>query len=264
MSRTHPLPVLLAAAVAAAACTDSQPTPTDLGPEFGVGNALPNGWHFTLNLIGVKDKTAAMDADNDNGIGGRIFVALHFDDGDNTGECWEGACPIDSQMTNRKNKILLQAGDDFAVLDANATDGDGALFRLPSDVSSTYQVFARPLGKPGGEATLTTCATVLVDPDPLVVGDEYEEVLCSLSNYLAVRDSGKPKGENVTSELLSVQVEIDASLDGTDALTTCLLAEGYEAGAVDVPLFDGCFEGYFWDYDNRGLKLLQLRFYPVA
>lgn len=266
MSHKH-VGLVALAALAFAACSENQPTdPVEpmLEPQFGVGNAMPSGSHFTLNLIGVKDKTAAMDADNENGIGSRIFVALYFDDGDNTGECWDGNCPVDMKVTNRKNKILLQSGDHFAVLDANATDGDGALFQMPADVSGTYEVFARPLGTPGGSATMTTCATVVVDPDETVVGDEYEEVLCSLSNYVAVRDKGKPQGENVTAELLSVQVEVDATLDGIDPLTTCLIAEGYDAGTVDVPLFDACFESYFWDYDNRGLKLLQLRFYPVS
>lgn len=31
----------------------------------------------------------------------------------------------------------------------------------------------------------------------------------------------------------------------------------------DVWLFDDCFENYFWNYDNHGLKLLELRFYAV-
>ena len=31
-----------------------------------------------------------------------------------------------------------------------------------------------------------------------------------------------------------------------------------------VKIFDPRFEGYFWDYDNDGLKHVQLRFYPTA
>jgi hypothetical protein len=260
---TSRLGLVTLVALASAACSGDAPSnPLEVeAPQLGVGNLLPTGWHFTLNLIGVKDKTAAMDASNDNGIGSRIFVALYFDDGDNTGECWEGNCPVDLKMTNRKNKIVLQPGEDFAVLDANATDQDGALLQLPTDVSSTYLVFARPLGKPGGSATMTTCATVLIDPDPTVAGDEYEEVLCSLSHYFALREKGKPTTKNVTAELLSIQVEIDPL--ATDPLTTCLVGEGY-SGTADVPLFDPCFEGWFWDYDNHGLKLLQLRFYPAV
>ena len=28
-----------------------------------------------------------------------------------------------------------------------------------------------------------------------------------------------------------------------------------------MPLFDDRLQGYFWDYNNKGLKLVQLRFY---
>ena len=30
-----------------------------------------------------------------------------------------------------------------------------------------------------------------------------------------------------------------------------------------VPLFDSSLQGFFWDFDNTGLKLAQLRFYEV-
>jgi hypothetical protein len=30
-----------------------------------------------------------------------------------------------------------------------------------------------------------------------------------------------------------------------------------------LPIFHSCLAGYFWNYDNQGLKLLQLRFYPA-
>lgn len=29
---------------------------------------------------------------------------------------------------------------------------------------------------------------------------------------------------------------------------------------LDVPLFDDAFSGYFWEYDNAGLRIAQLRF----
>jgi hypothetical protein len=34
-------------------------------------------------------------------------------------------------------------------------------------------------------------------------------------------------------------------------------------GVTTVSLFDACLQGYFWQYDNNGLKLLQVRFYPI-
>ena len=44
---------------------------------------------------------------------------------------------------------------------------------------------------------------------------------------------------------------IDKGNDATDG----------EPDTYDVYLFDRCFENYFWNYDNNGLKNLELRFY---
>ncbi|MCA8922684.1 MAG: hypothetical protein KDD82_12800 [Planctomycetes bacterium] len=140
-----------------------------------------------------------------------------------------------------KSRILLSQGPDFQVLDANATDGSGA-FQLPNpdpdnDGVTEYSVFARALGKPGGGASLTPAA---VDP---VTGDVYY----SVETAVFVREKGGSKFTNVSRELLYVQVD----LDGDGVLER-------------LPLFDERLQDYFWDYDNGGLKLVQLRFYPVA
>ena len=38
------------------------------------------------------------------------------------------------------------------------------------------------------------------------------------------------------------------------------------SGTADtlVPIFDDRLQGYYWSYDDSGLKLLQLRFYECA
>src|SRR3989344_4307572 len=101
------------------------------------GNGAPSGAHYNLNIIGVpKDKTADMTGNN----GHRIFVPL------------EG-----------KAKILLAEGD-FQVLDANGTDSNGAKFQLPNpdedgDGTTSYSVYVRALGKPGGSAKMQSCYT---------------------------------------------------------------------------------------------------------
>lgn len=181
------------------------------------GNGAPSGSHYGLNIIGVpKGKTADMTGNN----GRRIFV------------------PLVTNLT--KAKILLSEGE-FKVLDANATDGS-ASFQLPSPDpmntgTTTYSVFARALGKPGGAARIATCAT-----DPLTM-----EEVCSTLSTVAVRSTGKSNFDNVTSSLLYIYVDLDG--DGEP--------ERY-------PLFDDALKDYFWSYDNAGLKLLQLRFYPVS
>jgi hypothetical protein len=180
----------------------------------GFGNGAPKGAHYNLNIIGVpKDKSADMTGNN----GHRIFVKL------------EG-----------KTKIMLGEGETYTVLDANGTDGK-AKFQLPdpdpeNDGITKYSVFARSLGKPGGSATITTCAT------DTATGDEY----CSVYATIALREKGKSSFSDISRELLYIYADLDG--DGN--------LERY-------PLFDDALEGYFWDYDNSSLKLYQLRFYPV-
>jgi hypothetical protein len=137
-------------------------------------------------------------------------------------------------------KINLAEGTDFLVLDANGTDGTAA-FQLPNpdpdnDGVTAYSVFARALGRPGGSSTTTTCAT-----DP-TTGDLY----CSTESMVLVREGGRSSFENVSRELLYIYADLDGD------------------GDIDrVPLFSDDLQDYYWQYDNNGLHLAQLRFYEV-
>ena len=186
------------------------------------GNEAPSGAHYNLNIIGVPNpKTADMTGSE----GHRIFVPLY------------GSAKI----------MLCESGvpgacediEGFQVLDANGTDGI-ARFALPNpdptnSGTTTYSVFARALGKPGGAADMTTCAT---DPNT-------EEEVCSLITLELKRSKGKSVFTNVSKYLLYIYVD----LDGDTVL------ERYN-------LFNDRLQDYFWQYDNKGLKLAQLRFYP--
>jgi hypothetical protein len=180
------------------------------------GNGAPSGAHYNLNLIGVpKNKSATMTGNQ----GHRIFMPL------------EGIA-----------KIGLAQGPDFLVVDANGTDRDGAKFQLPNpdpenDGVTAYSVYARALGKPGGSASMTTCAI-----DPVTM-----EEVCSLQSMVVVRSKGGSKFENVSGDLLYIYADLDG-----DGITERL------------PLFDDRLQDYFWSYDNRGLKILQLRFYQIS
>lgn len=213
-----------------------------------------NGSDFQLNIIGVdKDK----EADMDNNNGRRIFVRLYGGETvTNPGGKWKEGQGFDD--LDKINKILLTKGD-FAVLDANATDSDGAEFQLPDpepndDDVASYRVVARALGTPGGKATLTTCAEETFD--------ETTDIWCGSNGIEIEREKGKPKPIDVTANLLKMTITVDP--DDDPELAACL---GYEdtdaddpAVSVDVWLFDDCFQNYFWNYNNNGLKLLQLRF----
>jgi hypothetical protein len=180
-------------------------------PQLGGGNNAPSGPHYELNIIGVpKGKSANMTSP-----GHRIFVS-----------------------TTGTTKIMLNQGNDFVVLDGNGTDGS-ASFQLPNpdptnSGTTTYSVYARAVGTPGGTANMSTCAT-----DP-----KTGTVICSNLTYLAVKGT---KFQNVSAELLYIYADVDG--DG--------VAERY-------PLFDSRLQDYFWNYDNNGLKVLQLRFYKKS
>ena len=135
-------------------------------------------------------------------------------------------------------KIMLTEGP-YAVLDANGTDGK-ASFQLPNpdpdgDGTTVYSVWARALGKPGGSSLTTTCFT-----------DDLGATYCSIFPLLLVRGKGQSKFTDVSKNLLFVYADIDAD------------------GIVErVSLFSDELAEYFWQYDNSGLKLAQLRFYEV-
>src|SRR3989449_1215280 len=143
--------------------TATKTTTTTAVSQASPGNGAPSGSHYNLNIIGVpKDKTAAMT----NNDGHRIFVQLMG--GDPAGGL-TGISGTFLKDLNKVNKIFLAPAplnESFLVLDANATDSNGALFQLPFDVATstttTWTVWARALGKPGGHADMTTCATVNV------------------------------------------------------------------------------------------------------
>jgi len=217
-----------------------------------IGNGAPSGSHYNLNIIGVpKDKTATMTT----GDGHRIFVQL-----------WGGedAVSLNGKLSNqllKVNKIFLQpapAGESFQVLDANATDSSGALFQLPADVSATWTVWGRALGTPGGKANMTTCATTAgLDG---ILGTADDEVICSMGTLSLDRTKGKQTFTNVSGDLLFITIVVDPTTNAS--LATCLGVTS--TSTVAVSLFNGCLQNYFWNYDNQGLKLLQLRFYPAG
>ena len=239
MRRTHLFTGLLALTLAALPV--SQPALVSAT----TGNGAPNGTHYNLNIIGVpKDKTADMN----NNDGHRIFVQLTGGDAAGT---------LNGKLFNeitKVNKIFLTpapVGESFQVLDANATDTTGAVFQLPPDVSTTWTVWARALGKPGGTSDTTTCATTAgLDG---VLGTADDVVLCSMAT-LHVERTKNAKFTNVSSYLLFLDITVVADT----TLSTCL---GGATGVTTVPLFSSCLQNYFWNYDNNGLKLLQLRFY---
>ena len=243
MSRLAPGTPAVLALMMLAGCSDETTgpitEPAATTPSLGVaftGNGAPSGAHYTLNIIGVpRDKPA----DFSGGSGRRIFVDLG-----KTG-------------TAANTRINLAPGE-FAVLDANGTDGTAA-FQLPNpdldgDGTTSYSVYVRALGKPGGKATMQSCyedATGTWCAADFVGGVEPITI---------ARSKSPSKFTNASKDLLFVDycTAWDAGTDG--ALDT---DDDVCATVTRIPLFGNELLAYFWSYDNEGLKLAQLRFYEV-
>jgi hypothetical protein len=217
-------------------------------------NLKLSGPHYNLNIIGVENPKNSSLQDTSRHT---IFVDL----GKNSGV-----------TTN----IYLVPGEDFQVCDGNGFDaavdcdgntksGYGAVFQLPCNTNisdpnvvvvpcdvpqaqqAAYSVWARALGKPGGQATVSTCA---IDPTT-------NEPICSTENAIITRPistkGNKPAWQNVTKQLTSL-------------VTTCLVNNAFGSSCsaeetVRVTLFNSDLEDWFWSYYNQGLRLAQLRFY---
>jgi hypothetical protein len=214
---------------------------TGVAAPASAGGIDLNGPHYNLNILGKEhDKTATMTGSNRH----TIFVAL----GKN------------AEVTSR---IYLTPGP-FEVCDGNAFDAahdctgtvvhdKGAVFQLPCNTAvpdatacaegtspASYAIWGRALGKPGGSVTMTTCAT---DPTTL-------ELVCDTDNaFTFERRKGKSTFFNVTKQLTT--------------LYACFNVGTATEFCETLSLFDPVLEDYFWQYANKGLRHLQLRFYPI-
>ena len=143
-------------------------------------------------------------------------------------------------LTGRCN-IDLQMGD-YRVLDGNCFDGDGAAFRLPNpvdnaeDTTLNYSVWVRAV-TPKGSAEFQTCFT-----------DTFGDSWCN-AGLLKVNISKvtPPKFTDVSKQLLQV----------------CVGDQGATSGNLKPLFYDQALD-YWWEYDNNGLRLAQMRLYPIS
>lgn len=214
------------------------------------GNPCPGSKEYQFNIIGVaKGKKPDMKGNS----GHRIFVWL-----------------------NKKSRIFmtgdtdpgtagLQCGDSFQITDANATDdGDEATLVVPCDPLTAdnltpdvcFDVFATPLGKPGGHADVE----VVCEFDDTCLGCNIDDVdgdcATGTMDFTLVRNSGKPVQQDITKYLRA---------------SGCIDLGG-EEGVCDTGDLDFKNEWifnieqlltYYWDYDNDGLRIAQIRFCDV-
>jgi len=240
-----------------------------LGTAFANPEGTPDATRlFKFNIIGVDNPKNDME----QGAGKVIFVNLNEP----------------SKINLVLNTEAGLAADEFAILNKDATDSDpqdpdsGALIALPdpgldpyvvgakgdADVWSAYSVYIRSLGQPGGWATITTCADLLDSTFAGLLPGTFVKALNraglfggyasveQVTRAITERPQGKSIFTNVTAELLTivfkVEVQTGTNPDGS-AITTIVY--------VRVPIFDPILENEYWEYDNNGLKLLQVWIY---
>lgn len=257
---------------------DEQPTePEASALQASLGNGFPQPGHdFNLHIIGVPQEKSA-DMDNNNGR--RIFVLLNSsnevtDPGEKNNHLAKGGgndqnhiylCNSTNDEGDSSDARCDAYGnpDDWGVIDANGTDGDGALLAVPDPCAGNdstdgctprYAVWARALA--GNNATITTCA------DEDLAYDEFKDTWCG-DNGITLSPNHGRKAQDVSDNLLFMTITVDDTDD--PELAACIDkgndATDGEPDSYDVYLFDRCFQDYFWNYDNNGLKNLELRFY---
>jgi hypothetical protein len=200
------------------------PTFASATPPPDKSNGAPNGPHYNLNIIGVpKDKNMP------EGLGGNVIFAK-----------------LGNDELSVRTRINLEEGPEFAVLDKDGTDGSATLQLMdpfPDDVSpgintgeeAVYKIYVRGLGKPDKSAVLTSGFT-----------DENGVDWWSLESVTVERTKGQSRFSDQTLKLTTIYVDItDDDIDNP----------------VRYNLFGNDLWEYFWDYDNSGLKLLQMRIY---
>ena len=208
-----------------------------------VGKGL-SGPHYELNIIGVpKNKTVPLTDSSRH----TIFVPL------------QTVNNVKIYVTGDADPATAgtQCGDRFQVLDGNATDGEATLL-VPCELGGTmsFEVYAVGLGTPGGSAGVdvlcTFQSTIILSPDTAA--------LCATSlgafDVEVRREAGKPARQNISSVFrASGCVDVNNSL-------TC---DTGDTAFSNVWIFNIAeLMSYYWDYDNNGLKLMKVRFYPTT
>jgi hypothetical protein len=219
-----------------------------------VGKGL-SGAHWNLNIIGVpNDKPVPSMTDSSRHT---IFV------------------PLTNGAVARQVKIYYVPNTadptKFAVLDGNATDDNEATIAVPYEYCPdleqgcedllSFNVYAVGLGKPNGYSVVTAECTYSEDVVDAggTAGLTCEDTLL-LGGFTINRtnnNSNKPKREDITDVFRATGC---LDISGEEGVCDTGDLEFRNLWIFNVPqLLE-----YFWDYDNYGLKLMQVRFYETT
>jgi hypothetical protein len=248
-------------------------------------NGFPSGPHFNLNIIGKKAEFVCPEPEIDPDTNEPIYGKVVF-----VPENGEG---IEIFMQSGKGKKAAAITDLQAIDPCAGFDGDGAIIQLPKNENG-YRVYARALAKPGEDTYMK------ITPSLVMVEDEYGDDLVYLGiitdsgfqlpeSEKIERRKGPSKAVEITGLFMWTGTicylnQPDESYSETvmcckeimePPYYECVMPtdgtcpEGYTSTTVycksykDVWVFNiADFVTYLWSVDNKGTKLLQVRFYP--
>lgn len=215
-----------------------------------------NGTHYNLNLIG---KTKTMPGDYDNPDRHTMFVPTDTSDFE-----FDLNTPNNlDQDTMAGIKINMTQGSEFAVIDGNATDGEGS-FQLGPGRYHCYIAVKAKDPKKSGEVNITGWVQA------------YDN-LGNLWYYIDVGTVSVSKNKTWTDAtgLFFVTTDEDdfgfltgSELDYEKGLGMWVfdymngLDTWYETSGGTAP-YNLSDLAYFWQFQNDGAKLIQVRFYPM-
>ena len=216
------------------------------GSAVFAGNGIDmNGRHYNMNIIGKKK--GAVNGDYSNGsslfiplvnVKSRGEMVCDVDGAllvDDTAPTWLSSEPVGT-------KIYFVAGDSFAILDRDGTDGNGAKVQVPVDPATKeilFDIYIRVLGKPFGCMNIGAYAY-----------DGNQELwFWAGSVYL-----NRTKGKQV---FINANDLFDVWWCTVDPITDTCMDE-----AQEISVFSDLFDSYFWNILNDGVKLVQVRIYP--
>lgn len=191
-----------------------------------------SGPHFNLNIIGVPHDKLNGGFNNSNRH--TIFIPLYSDwyvdpcqSGGSTSNKGETVGAV-AELPDKGVRLRIGASDDstFQVLDGNATDDKYAELLMPASPNG-YDVYISGKGKPGG----------CLDIDAYAVDYGIDTTMFFIGHVDVDRRTGRPTWQNAKWLI-------------------------YSTGGT--PYFADPYDVYFWQLYNNGLRLMQVRFYPVA
>jgi hypothetical protein len=202
-----------------------------------------NGPHYNLNIIGKKADWNP-GGSFDNWDRHTIFVPENTDDWKTLNATVDDIKILMTQWREDNLDDQNYGEDDFAVVDGNACDDGIAKFQLRS---GKYDVYIVAKGKPGGNADITGMVWV----------DATNDYLFPIGT---INVSRSKKWKDITDIFYVSCAEDDIGIIPNcpnndlgmwvfEYLDLARSLDGYEDA------------GYFWEFINNNIKLIQVRFY---